>query len=47
MLATIRCLLATNDMVVIVIGRKEKMLAPLGEREFFIFQQPMRKVDMF
>lgn len=42
-----RCLLATNDMVVIVIGKKEKMLAPLEEREFFIFQQPMRKVDMF
>ena len=46
-LATMRCLLATNDMVVIVIGKKEKMLAPLEEREFFIFQQPMRKVDMF
>lgn len=45
--ATMRCSLATNDMVVIVIGKKEKMLAPLEEREFFIFQQPMRKVDMF
>lgn len=42
-----RCLLAANDTVVIVIGKKEKMLAPLRERGFFIFQQPMRKVDMF
>ena len=32
MLATMRCLLATNDTVVIVIGKKEKMLAPLRER---------------